>query len=147
MYLAKLLQLFALHFPKHTNVRWTLRMQQLKIPHTIHYLLLHPNLNWTCRSVNVLSEWGQVSAWRLTTGVSRTGLSRAGRSAPCARSAFSTACPLKWRAATPYTPARPNTASEHPGTTGCSPLCGPDPELNHTHTAVTITSIHTIVHE
>lgn len=82
----------------------------------------------------MLSEWLRASSCCLTTGVSRRGLSRAGRFAPCARSASSTAFPLKWHAATPYTPAQRNTASAHPGTTGCSPLCGPGPELHHTHT-------------
>lgn len=67
----------------------------------------------------------------LTTGVSQRGLSRAGRCGPCARSASSTAFPRKWRAAIPYTPARLNIVNEHPGTTECSRLCGPAPELHY----------------
>ena len=61
----------------------------------------------------------------LTTGVSQTGLSRAGRCGPCVRWASSTAYLQRWPAATPYTPALLSIASVHPGKTGCSPLCDP----------------------
>lgn len=61
----------------------------------------------------------------LTTGVSQTGLSRAGQCGPCVRWASSTAYPQRWPSATPYTPALPSIASVHPRKTGCSPLCDP----------------------
>lgn len=61
----------------------------------------------------------------LTTGVSQTGLSRAGRCGPCVRWASSTAYLQRWPSATPYTPALLSIASVHPGKTGCSPLCDP----------------------
>lgn len=61
----------------------------------------------------------------LTTGVSQTGLSRAGRCGPCVQWASSTAYPQRWPSATPYTPALLSIESEHPGKTGCSPLCDP----------------------
>lgn len=61
----------------------------------------------------------------LTTGVSQTGLSRAGRCGPYVQWASSKAYPQRWPSATPYTPALLSIESEHPGKTGCSPLCGP----------------------
>lgn len=61
----------------------------------------------------------------LTTGVSQTGLSRAGQCGPCVQWASSTAYPQRWPSATPYTPALLSIASVHPRKTGCSPLCDP----------------------
>lgn len=80
-------------------------------------------------SVTFILHPSRLCVWEnysfLTTGVSQRGLSRAGQCAPYAQWAFSTAFPLRWPSAIPYTPVLLSIGSAHPGKTRYSLLYGP----------------------